>query len=202
MLSSSRGFHASRSRRARLAGFTVVELMVAITVLAILLALAVPTFTSIINANRLAAPANEVLTGLQLARATAISRNARVVFCRTENGTTCNTSGGNWGGWMSFIDGNGDFAPDAAADNILRTGTIVAPVTLQASTSAASSRIVFRPDGMARADVGDLIDATLRICMPTTQPNQNIRDVELVAGSRASVAQGDGSGACDAPSDP
>lgn len=194
--------HAVSGVRGGQAGFTLVELMISIVVAAILLSLAVPSFTGIINSNRLSGPANALLSGLQSARATAISRNTRVVLCRSNNGTTCSTAGGNWPGWIAFVDWNGDFAPDAGSDNLIGSGTIAAPATLQASTNAANSRIVFRSDGMARQADNTLTQAVLRVCIPTSFPAENIRDVRLLSGGRTSIVASDGDAGCGAPGNP
>lgn len=181
----------------------MVELMITIVVAAIIISLAVPSFTSVINSNRLSSPANELLAGLQSARATAISRNTRVVFCRSDDGATCSTATGNWPGWISFVDWNGDFAPDTGSDNLLGTGTIAAPATLRVNPAvvSASQRVVFRSDGMARNANNTLMNANLRVCIATRYPAQNIRDVQLRAGGRTSVAPS-GGGTCPAPGNP
>ena len=184
------------------AGFTLVELMMSIIVAGILVTLAIPSFTGVINANRLAGPANELLSGLQAARATAMSRNTRVVLCRSNDGATCSIAAGNWPGWIAFVDWNADFAPDAAGDNLIASGTIASPATLQPSSNVASQRFVFRSDGMARNADNTLMNAAVRICIPTSYPAENIRDVQLLAGGRTSVARSDGDAQCNAPGNP
>jgi type IV fimbrial biogenesis protein FimT len=80
-----------RSARIRPAnGFTLVELMVAIFVATILLVIAIPSFTSIINSNRLTTTANALIGALNTAKMAAIQRNAPVQFC--SNSATSNTS--------------------------------------------------------------------------------------------------------------
>ncbi|MFT3898202.1 MAG: GspH/FimT family pseudopilin [Thermomonas sp.] len=194
--------HAARGVRGEQTGFTMVELMISIVVTAIILSLAVPSFTSVINSNRLAGPANALLSGLQSARATAISRNTRVVLCRSDDGATCNATAGNWPGWIAFVDWNGDFAPDAGSDNLIGSGTIAAPATLQASSNAANNRIVFRSDGMARGTDNTLLNVAIRVCIPTRFPAENVRDVRLVSGGRTSVFASNGNKACNAPGNP
>lgn len=65
--------------------FTLIELMVALVVLAILLIVAVPSFIDLIRRNQAVAVANEVLSAAQLARSEAIKRMADVNFVITGN---------------------------------------------------------------------------------------------------------------------
>ena len=71
-------------------GFTLVELMITLTVATILLVIAVPSFSYIINSNRLTTTANALIGSLNTARMAAIQRNAAVQFC--SNSATSNTS--------------------------------------------------------------------------------------------------------------
>ncbi|MGH8478126.1 MAG: GspH/FimT family pseudopilin [Gammaproteobacteria bacterium] len=87
-------------------GFTLIELMVGVAVLAIALGAAVPSMSEFIQNSRLAAQTNDFLTALHLARTEAIKRNARVTLCRSADATTCSTAAGTgWEiGWMVFAD--------------------------------------------------------------------------------------------------
>ena len=55
-----------------LQGFTLVELIVTLAVAAILMGTAVPSFTSLVNSNRLATQANDLLGAMMIARSEAI----------------------------------------------------------------------------------------------------------------------------------
>lgn len=61
-------------------GFTLVEMMVTLTILVVLLSLAVPNFRDMLGNFQIRAAAEGINTGLQLARAEAIRRNVNVVF--------------------------------------------------------------------------------------------------------------------------
>lgn len=57
-------------------GFTLVELMVTVAVLAILSTIAYPSFQSTIRSNRVATTTNELIASLALARSEAIKKHA------------------------------------------------------------------------------------------------------------------------------
>jgi type IV fimbrial biogenesis protein FimT len=65
-------------RRLRQAGFTLVELMIVVALVAILLALAAPSFRETLARNRLEGVAGELATDFQYARSEAVARNAQV----------------------------------------------------------------------------------------------------------------------------
>lgn len=67
-------------------GFTLVELLVGISLVALLLALGLPSMSQYIQNNKISSAASSYHTGLQLARAEAIRRNVPVEFVMT-NGT-------------------------------------------------------------------------------------------------------------------
>ncbi|MEW6099583.1 MAG: GspH/FimT family pseudopilin [Pseudomonadota bacterium] len=67
-------------------GLTLVELMVTLTVMAVLLGVAVPSFQDAIESSRLSTRANDLLRGLQTARSEAIRRNGAVRFCSSSAG--------------------------------------------------------------------------------------------------------------------
>jgi type IV fimbrial biogenesis protein FimT len=87
------------SRRAA-AGFTLIEAMVAISVMVILMAIAVPSFKSAALGSQLRESANALASAAYLARGEAIKRNAIVTLCMSSDGSTCATSGGWEQGWI------------------------------------------------------------------------------------------------------
>lgn len=102
-------------------GFTLIELMVTIAVLAIVLGIAIPAMQSLIVRGRLVSINNDLITALNLARSEAIKRATPVSVCRTnDNGTTC---AGTWSdGWMVFVNTDDDSpaVKDNAAETLLR----------------------------------------------------------------------------------
>ncbi|MCC5794476.1 MAG: GspH/FimT family pseudopilin [Chromatiales bacterium] len=91
-------------QRGRAAGFTLIELMVALVVAAIIASMAVPGFRDMIQNNRAATQSNELVTAFSLARSEAVKRGARVSVCPTTDQASC-TDNTDWAvGWMVFVD--------------------------------------------------------------------------------------------------
>lgn len=90
-------------------GFTLIELMVTISVLAIVLAIAVPSFQDMVRRNRLTSETNNLVSALAIARSEAIKRGSVVTVCKTSNPDTASptcATGANWvDGWVVFTDG-------------------------------------------------------------------------------------------------
>jgi type IV fimbrial biogenesis protein FimT len=81
-------------------GVTLIELMVTLTVLGIVLTLGVPSFASLIAANRITTQTNEFIGALNLTRSEAVRRGYAVSIRSNA------TSGNNFAaGWQVFTDG-------------------------------------------------------------------------------------------------
>lgn len=165
-------------------GFTLVELMITVAVVAILMAIATPSFTSIINSNRLASAANEMVATLQTARMEAVRLNTTV--------KVCGGCDGNAGSVVAYVDANNDNVATAA--EILRVSSFNPNIQRSGGTN-----LVFRADGFGRtaaAPNGALAATSFNFCIPTTKPAQNIRVVSIGSGSRISTDRADGGGQC------
>lgn len=99
-------------------GFTLIELLITIAIAAILLAIATPSFTTMIKNNRLAVQTNDLVADLALARGEAAKRSTSVSICISSNGTSC--TGTDWAlGRLIFKDGGAMGSVDGT-DEILR----------------------------------------------------------------------------------
>jgi type IV fimbrial biogenesis protein FimT len=93
-----------RSNRRWNRGITLVETMVTVTIMAVLLTLAMPSYRSSIESNQRTTYANQLVEDLNLARSEAIKRNTTVTVCPSTDGSSC-TGGRSWsGGWLVFVD--------------------------------------------------------------------------------------------------
>ncbi len=94
-------------------GFSLNELVIAMAVCAISLALAAPSFSSLLASQRLVGTSNRVLVEIQSARLLAVHSNSRATICGSNDGETCNGSA-NWSsGTLTFLDTNRNGKRDA-----------------------------------------------------------------------------------------
>jgi type IV fimbrial biogenesis protein FimT len=98
----------------RTAGFTLMELMLTITVLAVLLGIAVPSFRETMERNRLIGANNDFVSALNYARSEALKRSNPVSLCSSTNGSTCAASTDWSRGWIAFGDTNANGNLDGA----------------------------------------------------------------------------------------
>jgi len=118
-------------------GFSLMELMTALTVLGVLLALAGPGLADFVEESRLSGSARDFVVDFALARNEAAMRGQRVTVCTSTDGATCETDSWN-DGRLVFID-NGTLGDVDGGDLILST------------TPALDPAIVTDPDGAADA---------------------------------------------------
>ncbi|MFV1873686.1 MAG: GspH/FimT family pseudopilin [Oleiphilus sp.] len=134
-------------------GFSLIELMVVLTIVGIFAMVAVPSYQSTIQNGRLTSETNELIGALYYARSEAVKRRADVQVCKSDDGITCDP-GLNWqDGWLVWSDADGDSAVDQA--EVLRVGT---EAEGQISIFATMNDVTFSLRGMSS------ISGTLQLC--------------------------------------
>ncbi|WP_147375792.1 GspH/FimT family pseudopilin [Noviherbaspirillum cavernae] len=140
----------------RSTGFTLVEMMIAVVIMAILLAVGMPGFQAFIQNTQIRTAADSMQAGLNLARAEALRRNARVsLWVVSGIDATCvqSNTGNSW--VVSFTDPAarcGAAASDSAAPGLIQArsgsdGSSGVNVTALTGADAASSCITFNGFG-------------------------------------------------------
>ena len=133
------GLHCNVHVRSQ-SGFSLLEILTALSVAAISLGFAVPSLQTFSANNQVLTANNSIVTGMNIARSTAVSTGRQVSICSTIDGEACSNAGWNKG-WIVFIDADGD--GDATSNEIVRVAELDNDVTLLANQGA----ITFRPDG-------------------------------------------------------
>lgn len=150
-------------------GFTLIELMVTIAVMAILLAIAVPSFTDAVLGSKLSSYANNFVASAHLARSEAIKRNTAVTLCASADGASCATAGGWQQGWIVL----------SGTTVIQRQQALPAGLSF---TGGAHS-IIYQSSGI------NAISTTLTLCRATPSVGSQQREISISATGHPSVTK-------------
>jgi type IV fimbrial biogenesis protein FimT len=176
-------------------GFGLVELMITIAMIAVLTAIALPSYSYMIRGNRIVTQTNDLLSAFNYARNESITRSRGVTLCAAD--TTAGTPGGcgdagDWSkGWMVFIDDTAvpTDPPPVAIDgaNVLRTWVGIPQNLLTADGDQAFIR--FNPRGMASSNPDPDVVFTLKPVSDCS--NQQQRSIAINALGRSSSSKVD-----------
>jgi type IV fimbrial biogenesis protein FimT len=141
------------STRRRPSGFTLVELLVTLVVLALLLTLGVPAFAGLLRQWRLDAAADAFAGDMRLARSTATRVSRNVEVCVQNGSGACDTQA-NWArGWLVFIDLNADHQLNAGETVVAQRGP-QSGIASMTHNGAAANRLSFRANGTLNSSKG------------------------------------------------
>ena len=162
-------------------GFTLVELMVVLVVLAATLTASLPAMQRVLLNNQMRMQAGRVLVAINLARSEAVMRNTPVSICPSPMAFTGEAvcSGVYSEGWIVFSNPDRDRVVDAGADAVLRVFAGLPQgftLTNRAGTRAAFELINYLPDGSSHSN------RTLQLCSPSDAVEQSLSIVINIVG--------------------
>jgi len=170
-------------------GFSLIEVMIVIAVVAVLGTLATPLFSDLIRNNRMRAQVGDLMGHLAQARTEALRAGARVTLCP---GSTSGCSGSAWeSGWIGFIDSNSNASLDAGETTILSAPALSGGNTLRSSDFASS--ISFRHDGASVTIAGQGQAGVFALCDSRGYVDK-ARAVKISITGRTKVMQANANG--------
>ncbi|MDF3931081.1 GspH/FimT family pseudopilin [Pseudomonas citronellolis] len=134
------------SRPKEMAGFTLVELMVVVAIIAIMASIGFPSFRSMLLDNRLSNTTNTLLGALQLARSEAVMQKTSISACAANSDRNACANGTDWS--------NGAIISRGTA--IIR---VIAPVSGDITVTSSASSITYAADGTTTAATITISDA-------------------------------------------
>ena len=185
-------------------GLTIIELMMAIVILGVIVALGAPAMNDFVIQSRMTSQANELLADISYARNEAATRGVRIGLCASTNANiaaaTCSGSAGDWAaGRMVFVDSTPNGQRDTASGStelLLKvaptlTGSSTLVIT-QTGSSTPPGSFQFRPyGGITDASVtgpgGSIAALSFKLC-PNTAGKQG-RTIDIAVTGRPTVSK-------------
>ena len=138
-------------------GLTLIELLVAMSLFAITVTVAVPNFMDFIRNNKVVSHTNELVGTLNMARSEAIKRRSTVTLCGSTNSTACNSS--EWEkGWIVFVDTNANASVESGEEILITSKGLSAGITLRSVSFAANASVKYTSRGAIDSD------GTFKVC--------------------------------------
>ncbi|MBU3021868.1 GspH/FimT family pseudopilin [Aestuariibacter sp. A3R04] len=122
-------------------GLSLIELMIAVAISAILLTVGAPSLQTLLQQNRVIAATNDISSAARTARFQAIDREQTVIFCSTADYANCSS---DWSlAKMVFVDIDDDGGRDVNEQLILATD----PTGSGIDVVGIGNAVIFTPDG-------------------------------------------------------
>lgn len=125
-------------------GFTLLELMVSVAILAILLAIGIPSFSSFIDSGQRRAIGEGLASAAKVARSEAVTRGVDTTLCRRNSAGTACSDDSDWSvGWLVIPSG---------AEPVRVWGALPEGFRLSLTAGAGES-ITFTPEGSVKGEM-------------------------------------------------
>ena len=177
-----------RHDQRHLKGFTLLEVMVVVSILAVLAALAAPSFTPMIERWRVRQAVEATTSMLYYARSEGVKRGGNVVIRQQAEKTVGCETGEDWGcGWVVFVDTNGNRTQQSTEETLQ-----IYPPTPRVEVTIPGSGGSIRVDRWGKMDG---LNAKAIIFVPQDKNTSDIASAAIcvASGGRIRTVHGDGS---------
>lgn len=147
-------------------GFSLIEMLIALALAAILIGLAAPSLRSLTGQSRISATINDFVYAMQSARSEAIKRASFVEICasRAPLGAEPGCDAPDFSiGWIVYADEDGSGDREADEPVLLQNAVADDRFTFDSVNPAAASRLRFDEDGASVRDAGGPLSTSIRV---------------------------------------
>ena len=149
--------------RRRLWGFTLLEALVVLALVAVLASLAAPAMSRLLQQHRMQAKAEALFSSLILARSEALRQQQRVTVCARTSDDRCAAVGGWTQGWMVFVDTNANAQRESPEQVLQKHEALPAGMALEGN-SLVSRYVSYGLEGRSQTTSGAFQAGTLTLC--------------------------------------
>jgi len=143
-------FPSSCPARLWQSGFSLVELIISLTVGAILIGIAIPAFSTMLDENRISTQILNFVGHLNSARQAAITSGQEVTLCKSSDGTSCDSSLQWEDGWLVFIDRSGDHLRSADEKLLRVQQRLDDDISIRFSAGLGHNNyVIYKPTGLS-----------------------------------------------------
>lgn len=170
-------------------GFTLIELMIAVALTALLLSMAVPALQMFTTNARQTSAINDFVASMHMARSTAVTTNFRTTVCASSNGVSCEAV--SWDeGWIVFSDRDSDQTVDNGEPVIAVSDGIEG---LAIESPEFGEFLMYRPNGRVMTVSAAGNSGEFTVCDNRGADHAKVLIVDLSGRPRLSDYQADGS---------
>jgi type IV fimbrial biogenesis protein FimT len=146
----------------RASGVTLIELTMTMAIVAVLMAVAIPSFQYVTNANRMASEVNALLGDMQFARGEAIKQGLTVIVCTSSSDQkSCSGTSANWqSGWIVYVDTNNNGSFDSG-EPVVRVAKAFKGTDTFTDKANSTQSVSFNREGFAPAVPGGVLTINL-----------------------------------------
>jgi len=167
-------------------GFTLIEVLVVLSLLALIQAWVVPALSETVDAVRVSSSAQAMSGSLMLARSEAVKRNVRVIVCKSVTGERCDAAAAWEQGWIVFHDFNNNGLLDTD-ESVLHREQALPPSIRLRGNSPVGKYVSYTPYGRTKLTSGAFQAGTFTVCTHSPRRVQ-ARQIVINNAGRVRVA--------------